>query len=129
MPNLRDNEGYTRMGYWGWRQMFTFHNEHRIFFSRLLALTELVVNGQWDPRLQITINAVLPGNIEKEGLSELGENYRRQMINSIPLNRLGTPDDVGFAVSFFASPEAGFITGQTLVVDGGQVLPESPTAS
>jgi len=51
------------------------------------------------------------------------------MINSIPLKRLGTPDDVGFAVSFFASPEAGFITGQTLVVDGGQVLPESPTAS
>jgi len=77
----------------------------------------------------ITINAVLPGNIETEGLSELGENYRRQMINSIPLKRLGTPDDVGFAVSFFASPEAGFITGQTLVVDGGQVLPESLTAS
>jgi 3-oxoacyl-[acyl-carrier protein] reductase len=77
----------------------------------------------------ITINAVLPGNIETEGLSELGENYRRQMINSIPLKRLGTPDDVGFAVSFFASPEAGFITGQTLVVDGGQVLPESPIAS
>ena len=76
----------------------------------------------------ITINAVLPGNIETEGLSELGEDYRRQMINSIPLKRLGTPDDVGFAVSFFASPEAGFITGQTLVVDGGQVLPESPTS-
>jgi NAD(P)-dependent dehydrogenase (short-subunit alcohol dehydrogenase family) len=38
----------------------------------------------------ITINAVLPGNIETEGLSELGENYRRQMINSIPLKRLGT---------------------------------------
>lgn len=48
----------------------------------------------------ITINAVLPGNIETEGLSELGEDYRRQMINAIPLKRLGTPDDVGFAVCF-----------------------------
>jgi 3-oxoacyl-[acyl-carrier protein] reductase len=76
----------------------------------------------------ITINAVLPGNIETEGLTELGESYRQQMIGSIPLKRLGKLDDVGFAVSFFASPEAGFITGQTLVVDGGQVLPESLTA-
>ena len=76
----------------------------------------------------ITINAVLPGNIETEGLKELGESYRQQMISSIPLKRLGTPDDVGFAVAFFASPEAGFITGQTLVVDGGQVLPESLAA-
>lgn len=76
----------------------------------------------------ITINAVLPGNIETEGLTELGESYRQQMIGSIPLKRLGQPDDVGFAVSFFASPEAGFITGQTLVVDGGQILPESLTA-
>ena len=73
----------------------------------------------------ITINAVLPGNIETEGLAEIGESYRQQMISSIPLKRLGTTEDIGFAVSFFASPEAGFITGQTLVVDGGQVLPES----
>jgi SAM-dependent methyltransferase len=42
-----------------WRQMFTFHNEHRIFFSRLLALTLRVTNGQWDPHLQIVVNAVL----------------------------------------------------------------------
>jgi len=42
-----------------WRQMFTLHNEHRIFFSRLLALTVLLTNGQWDPQLQIVVNAVL----------------------------------------------------------------------
>ncbi len=42
-----------------WRQMFTFHNEHRIFFSRLLALTLLVTNGQWDPHLQIVVNALI----------------------------------------------------------------------
>jgi len=73
----------------------------------------------------ITINAILPGNIETEGLTDLGEEYRQAMINSVPLKRLGTPEDIGFAAAFFASPHAGFITGQTLIVDGGQVLPES----
>ena len=73
----------------------------------------------------ITINAILPGNIETEGLADLGEEYRQRMINSVPLKRLGTPADIGFVASFFASPHAGFITGQTLIVDGGQVLPES----
>ena len=59
-----DGEGLTLYIPWAgqgvtWRQMFTFHNEHRIFFSRLLALTLLVLNGQWDPHLQIVVNAVL----------------------------------------------------------------------
>jgi hypothetical protein len=59
-----DGEGLTLYIPWAdqgvtWRQMFTFHNEHRIFFSRLLALTLLVTNGQWDPHLQIVVNAVL----------------------------------------------------------------------
>jgi 3-oxoacyl-[acyl-carrier protein] reductase len=76
-------------------------------------------------RYGITINAILPGNIETEGLADLGEEYRQQMISSVPLKRLGTPADIGFVASFFASPHAGFITGQTLIVDGGQVLPEA----
>ena len=42
-----------------WSQMFSLHNEHRVFFSRLLALDLLVVNGQWDPRLQQVVNAVM----------------------------------------------------------------------
>ena len=48
------------------------------------------------------------------------------MLSSIPMGRFGTPEDVGWAVRFLASPEAGYITGQTLIVDGGQVLPEAP---
>jgi 3-oxoacyl-[acyl-carrier protein] reductase len=68
---------------------------------------------------------VLPGNIVTEGLQDLGEQYLNQMLAAIPLKRLGTTDDVGYAVAFLASREAGFITGQTIVVDGGQVLPES----
>ncbi len=74
---------------------------------------------------QITINAVMPGNIETEGLAELGAEYREQMESSIPLKRLGTVADIGHAALFLATDEASYITGQTIVVDGGQILPES----
>lgn len=77
---------------------------------------------------KVTINAVMPGNIATEGLDEMGEDYIRGMEASIPQRRLGTVEDIGHAALFFASDEAGYITGQTLVVDGGQVLPESPAA-
>ena len=77
---------------------------------------------------RITINAVLPGNIATEGLDDLGEDYIRGMEAAIPQRRLGTVEDIGNAALFFASDESGYITGQTLVVDGGQVLPESPAA-
>jgi len=75
--------------------------------------------------LGVTINAVLPGNIITEGLDDLGADYLRSMERSIPLGRLGSVDDVANAALFLASDEAGYITGQTIVVDGGQVLPES----
>ena len=77
---------------------------------------------------RITVNAVLPGNIATEGLDDMGEDYIRGMEAVIPQHRLGTVEDIGHAALFFASDEAGYITGQTLVVDGGQVLPESPAA-
>jgi len=73
----------------------------------------------------ITVNAVLPGNIITEGLADLGEDYLRTMAESIPLKRLGTVDDIGNAALFLASKEAGYITGQTIIVDGGQIVPES----
>jgi 3-oxoacyl-[acyl-carrier protein] reductase len=73
----------------------------------------------------ITINAVLPGNIVTEGLAGLGADYLKTMAASIPLQRLGSVDDVGHAALFLASREAAYITGQTIVVDGGQVQPES----
>jgi 3-oxoacyl-[acyl-carrier protein] reductase len=78
--------------------------------------------------LGITINAVLPGNVRTEGLDELGEDYLAQMTASIPQRRLGSVEDIAYAALFFASDEAAYITGQTLVIDGGQVLPESLTA-
>jgi 3-oxoacyl-[acyl-carrier protein] reductase len=77
---------------------------------------------------RITVNAVLPGNVATEGLAELGPGYEATMTASIPVGRLGTVDEIGYAALFLASEEAAFITGQTLVVDGGQTLPESPAA-
>ncbi|TBV08739.1 3-oxoacyl-ACP reductase FabG [Stutzerimonas kirkiae] len=76
----------------------------------------------------ITINAVMPGNIRTEGLEGMGEAYQAQMAASIPAGVLGEVRDIANAALFFASLEAGFITGQGLIVDGGQVLPESAAA-
>ena len=81
------------------------------------AAVELAAHG-------ITVNAVEPGNILTEGLAELGEDYLITMTKSIPLGKLGTPEDIAYAMAFLASDEAGWITGQTLTVDGGQTLPE-----
>jgi 3-oxoacyl-[acyl-carrier protein] reductase len=75
--------------------------------------------------MQITMNAVLPGNVETEGLAELGPGYRKAMEDSVPQGRLGTVDDIGNACLFFASDEASYVTGQALTIDGGQMLPES----
>ena len=79
-------------------------------------------------RFKITVNAVLPGTILTEGLSDLSSEYLDTITASIPLKRFGTVEEIGHAVAFLASEGAGFITGQTLVVDGGQTLPESPQA-
>jgi 3-oxoacyl-[acyl-carrier protein] reductase len=73
----------------------------------------------------ITVNAVMPGNILTEGLEDMGDDYLTQMASSIPLKRLGSVEDIANAMLYFASEEAGYVTGQTIVVDGGQVLPES----
>ena len=76
-------------------------------------------------RAQVTVNAILPGNIATEGLDDLGADYLQTMKASIPLGRLGSIGDVASAALFLASDEAAFITGQTLVIDGGQTIPES----
>jgi len=77
---------------------------------------------------KITANAVLPGNILTEGLQDLGEDYLAGMAKAIPAGVLGTPADIGYTAAFLASDEAGYLTGQAIAVDGGQVLPESPDA-
>ena len=70
----------------------------------------------------ITVNAVMPGNIVTEGLQGLGADYLKTMAASIPLKRLGAVEDIGNAAAFFASKEAAYITGQTIIVDGGEMI-------
>ena len=70
----------------------------------------------------ITVNAVAPGYITTDMTNELNDEVKEQMKASIPLRRLGTPDDVANLVCFLASDEAGYITGQTFNVDGGMVM-------
>jgi 3-oxoacyl-[acyl-carrier protein] reductase len=77
-------------------------------------------------RSGITINAVMPGNVSTPGFADTSDEHQRRMLSSIPMGRYAEPEEVGWAVRFLASPEAGYITGQTLIVDGGQVLPEAP---
>ncbi|BBM38151.1 short-chain dehydrogenase/reductase SDR [Leptotrichia hofstadii] len=77
----------------------------------------------------ITVNAIQPGNVISDGLlsMENSKSYMNQIKEIIPVYTLGKPEDIGYTAVFLASREAGFITGQTIVVDGGQVLLETLT--
>lgn len=77
---------------------------------------------------RITVNAVLPGNIATEGLEDVGAEYRAATEAAIPLHRLGTVAEIGYAALYLASDAAAFTTGQTITVDGGQTLPEMSLA-
>ncbi len=70
----------------------------------------------------IRVNAVAPGFIATEMTDKIPEKIREEMVAGIPLSRMGTPEDVAGAVAFLVSPEASYITGQILVVDGGMYM-------
>ena len=70
----------------------------------------------------IRVNCVAPGVIDTEMVQVLGEETLRDLAEQTPLGRLGTPEDIAHAVSFFASEKASFITGQVLTADGGFVV-------
>jgi 3-oxoacyl-[acyl-carrier protein] reductase len=67
----------------------------------------------------ITVNVVAPGFIETDMTKELGEATREALVNQIAVQRLGKPEDIAAAVAFLASRQAGYITGETLHVNGG----------
>jgi len=79
-------------------------------------------------RYGATVNAVLPGTVLTEGLAANGQAFLNSAAAGIPLRRLGTVDDIANAVMFLASDYASYVTGQTIVVDGGQILPETSDA-
>ncbi len=70
----------------------------------------------------ITVNCVAPGFIVTAMTDALDDKQRQALVQRIPLGRLGTPDDVAFAVLYLASEEAGWVTGQTLHVNGGMAM-------
>jgi 3-oxoacyl-[acyl-carrier protein] reductase len=70
----------------------------------------------------ITVNAVAPGFIPTALTVDLPDELKEGMMKLIPLNRWGTPEEIAYAVAFFTSDEAGYITGQVLSVDGGMMM-------
>lgn len=70
----------------------------------------------------VTVNAVAPGFIETDMTAVLSDDLKKQVLQKIPLNSFGTAEDIAAAALFLASPEARYITGQVLAVDGGMVM-------
>jgi 3-oxoacyl-[acyl-carrier protein] reductase len=70
----------------------------------------------------ITVNCVAPGFIDTDMTKSLPEEQQAALKTQIPLGRLGSPDDIAHAVAFLASPQAGYITGTTLHVNGGMYM-------
>ena len=70
----------------------------------------------------ITVNVVAPGFIVTDMTDALGEEARKALLDQVPLGRLGSPDDIAHAVAFLASPQAAYITGETLHVNGGMYM-------
>jgi 3-oxoacyl-[acyl-carrier protein] reductase len=70
----------------------------------------------------ITVNVVAPGFIVTDMTDALGESARAGLLAQVPLGRLGSPGDIAHAVAFLASPRAGYITGETLHVNGGMYM-------
>jgi len=70
----------------------------------------------------ITVNVVAPGFVVTDMTDALGEESRKALLGQVPLARLGSPEDIAHAVAFLASPRAGYITGETLHVNGGMYM-------
>ncbi len=70
----------------------------------------------------ITVNAVAPGYIETDMTKDLSEDIRHKLVANIPVHRLGSADEIARCVTFLASEEAGFITGEVISANGGQAM-------
>jgi acetoacetyl-CoA reductase len=78
--------------------------------------------AQENAKKGITVNAIAPGYIDTEMVSAVPQNVLEQIIAGIPVGRLGMADEIARCVAFLAAEEAGYITGSTLTVNGGQYI-------
>jgi 3-oxoacyl-[acyl-carrier protein] reductase len=85
----------------------------------VLALTRCFAQ-EWTP--DVRVNAVAPGWVENDWSATRSEAFRQRVTDNIPLRRWGRAEDIAAAVVYLCSPAAAYITGQTLVVDGGEVM-------
>jgi acetoacetyl-CoA reductase len=67
----------------------------------------------------VTVNSIAPGYVETEAIKAMPEDVRNQIIATIPVGKLGKPEDIARAVAFLAADDAGYITGANLAINGG----------
>lgn len=105
------SSGAANNAIWGWAH-YCASKAGVVLLTKTMAL-ELAEHG-------IRVNAILPGYIDvPEGGAHLAEEYRKVARSAVPLGRPGEPEDIANAILLLASPLAGYVTGTTLVVDGG----------
>ena len=104
--------------------LFPFHGQSNYAAAKagVIALTKVLAKEL--AKRGITANAIAPGVIQTTMIGDIRPEVMAEYLKMIPLGRLGTPLDVANAFLFLASDEAAYITGTTIVVDGGQTLPE-----
>lgn len=73
-------------------------------------------------RYEVTVNAVAPGLIDTEILAAVPEESLRKLLDGVPLRRMGRPEEVAALVAYLTSEDAGYVTGQTLRIDGGLIM-------
>lgn len=83
----------------------------------VVALTESLAKEV--ARIGITVNAICPGYIDTEAIAAMSDEDRKRALQSVPARRFGKPDEVAAAVRFLACPDAAYITGSVLKIDGG----------
>jgi 3-oxoacyl-[acyl-carrier protein] reductase len=77
-----------------------------------------------EAKYTITVNGIEPGSVITEGTAEFTEGLKKRAVKRVPLGRLATPEEIGTVALFLASDDSQYVTGQTIIVDGGQTIVE-----